>query len=1423
MPVFCNRPSCEHRSPGPLATPPKEPKAFPLFSIHNENSSEDPHHRLFTVSRLAGPQCPDNLLIKKSLFLIFCFAASAFQSHAVDVSVNLTRSGAPSETGFTNWETGDNSLPSDLSIAGLTLSAPITGINAGTTLRSINRGGNDGYGGTLSNLTQTWWGQRQSSTGPGGYITIDISGLSAGTYTFTSWHLDHEDQTGGMTIDFSDNDGSSFSTVVPSFDLLNYAGGGSVPVPADNAAAPYAATFDLVSTGADVQIRFRNNASTNSSTAFALVNGFSITGGGSGNAAPVFTSDPITGADATEDSPYVGTLAGTATDADDDPIVYAKVDGPAWLSVAGDGTLGGTPTNAHVGANSFTVSASDGIAPATQATLEITVINTNDAPVFAFELIYGNNGRAGVAYAGTLADYASDDEGDILTFAKVSGPAWLSVAGDGSLTGTPQIGDLGSNDFIVSVTDNIAPPVEATLRILITDTNAAPVFTADPIPGAGATQGVVYSGTLDGSATDSDGDPLAYAKVGGPAWLSVAGDGGLSGTPGPGDTGANAFTVSVTDGIIATPVEAALNITVDPFTLPGGIVFVDAVEGSGGNTFATGGSPSDTSWIASQSGSEQVNFQWKKRAFGSSRTVFASYTTAADSQVELTTRVAPPVDGKYDIYVFFWDASGGSSNFWDIAAGLNSGLTSSDIYSFDGPGDTVSPVPASTLTFDPANEPTVMVESDRTLYAVRLGTVTVSGGSPITVYVDDLTNGSSGNRTWYDGIGYELLLDTDGDGFPDHYELLHTDPPSATALNREDDRDQDGIDNWDEFQNGTNPSLADTDGDGLLDGGNITVTSSDSRFTAWAAEGILFTDAGAQRTFRGEAPMGTDPLNPDTDGDGLSDGVETDTGIFVDAGNTGTDPLNPDTDGDGIPDGIEVANATDPMDATDPIAQPAGTPLQIAPDGVWTWFNDERAIWHLGKLYAGYVKKNGKVGISRFDPATLATTHAELSGFTQVDDHNNPSITVLPDNRLMVVYSLHNGSAFRRISNVTEPATISDWGNEISTYGTSYANTYRLTGESNRIYHFSRAINWNPTLTISDDNGATFGPQIHFIATGSGSKRPYPKYVSNGTDRIDLIYTDGHPRNENNSIYHLFYQGGNFMKTDGSLLKAIGDLPILHDSGERGTEVYTYSSAAWGPEDGPDDWIPNGRGWTWDICYGNDGHPACAFQVQLDDVTGSGWNHDRIYYYYARWTGTGWQRRFIAHGGRGIYSSEDDYGGGMAIDPDHPNVVYISTNAADPFNLGDLSNVPVAANDRYEIWQGTTTDGGLTFSWQPITVGSASDNLRPIVPKNHGYDRSVVWFRGNYTSYTNYNTEVVGIFQNQLRLLDHDVAPGGGLLRWTSSPGKNYRIMGSVDLQGFPHEVVIDIDSQGAETSQAFPIPAPLSGSPRAFFRVEEQ
>jgi hypothetical protein len=126
-----------------------------------------------------------------------------------------------------------------------------------------------------------------------------------------------------------------------------------------------------------------------------------------------------------------------------------------------------------------------------------------------------------------------------------------------------------------------------------------------------------------------------------------------------------------------------------------------------------------------------------------------------------------------------------------------------------------------------------------------------------------------------------LVADTDGDGLLDGIE----------------DADGDGA----LGERETDPSDADTDGDGLSDGREALETFTNPR--------LADTDEGSVDD-GDELAQGTDPLNPaddtrgrDSDGDGLLDDLER---------LLGTDPNAADTDADGIEDGAEIA-AGDPL------------------------------------------------------------------------------------------------------------------------------------------------------------------------------------------------------------------------------------------------------------------------------------------------------------------------------------------------------------------------------------------------------------------------------------------------------------------------------------------------------------------------------
>ncbi|GMQ88581.1 MAG: hypothetical protein BMS9Abin09_0009 [Gammaproteobacteria bacterium] len=104
------------------------------------------------------------------------------------------------------------------------------------------------------------------------------------------------------------------------------------------------------------------------------------------------------------------------------------------------------------------------------------------------------------------------------------------------------------------------------------------------------------------------------------------------------------------------------------------------------------------------------------------------------------------------------------------------------------------------------------------------------------------------------------------------------------------DDDKDGLLNSLEAQLGTNPLLADTDGDGLVDGND------------------------------GFVPISALPGGVDTNGDGFVDGEQ----VFA------TNPLLADSDGDRLDDGLEAANGSDPLDAN---SWPALADGDIAPLG----------------------------------------------------------------------------------------------------------------------------------------------------------------------------------------------------------------------------------------------------------------------------------------------------------------------------------------------------------------------------------------------------------------------------------------------------------------------------------------------------------
>jgi hypothetical protein len=194
--------------------------------------------------------------------------------------------------------------------------------------------------------------------------------------------------------------------------------------------------------------------------------------------------------------------------------------------------------------------------------------------------------------------------------------------------------------------------------------------------------------------------------------------------------------------------------------------------------------------------------------------------------------------------------------------------------------------------------------------------------------------------------------DADGDGVSNYEEFRQgTDPLDANdpfiGGGTSADADNDGLTDAEERRVCTDPALADTDGDGIIDGmedadgdglGNYTEYTHGYSPVSGNDPLVSVTDPAADSDNDGitdgnEEENGTDPFDPnhpyvggenspDTDNDGLSDAVEaylcTDPNN-PDSDGDGTPDGEEDSDGDGIPDEDEVEEGFDPRDPNGPV------------------------------------------------------------------------------------------------------------------------------------------------------------------------------------------------------------------------------------------------------------------------------------------------------------------------------------------------------------------------------------------------------------------------------------------------------------------------------------------------------------------------
>jgi hypothetical protein len=278
----------------------------------------------------------------------------------------------------------------------------------------------------------------------------------------------------------------------------------------------------------------------------------------------------------------------------------------------------------------------------------------------------------------------------------------------------------------------------------------------------------------------------------------------------------------------------------------------------------------------------------------------------------------------------------------------------------------------------------------------------------------------------------------------------------------------------------------------------------------------------------------------------------------------------------------------------------------------------------------------------------------------------------------------------------------------------TYVNPVMLSEEDNRIYLFWRGIDNKPCFSFSDDLGQNWSKGRILILPDSiyPLRRPYLKVTSNNRDKIMFAFTDGHPRNENdNSIYYMYYKNGGLFNIMDDKIGEPGDVPVHPKDAS-----LVYNAVETG-----------NKAWIWDIAMDKNENPVLVYAKFYDDN-----NH---YYVYARWNGKTWIQDELVNSGKwfpdtpnDVVEPEPNYSGGICIDHENPENVYLS----------------VMRDSVFEIEKWRLTNKG-EWNKSSITAGSSKNNVRPfpIRGAGKGVSPQVLWMQNTkYIHYTDFLSSV---------------------------------------------------------------------------------
>lgn len=399
---------------------------------------------------------------------------------------------------------------------------------------------------------------------------------------------------------------------------------------------------------------------------------------------------------------------------------------------------------------------------------------------------------------------------------------------------------------------------------------------------------------------------------------------------------------------------------------------------------------------------------------------------------------------------------------------------------------------------------------------------------------------------------------------------------------------------------------------------------------------------------------------------------------------------------------------------------PNQTFTRLTATGAWSFFGDARSVAVQDKIFTGWTTMKGQVQVGEFDPASGQTKVVTLGPkLSDGDDHENPSLLVKSDGKIMAFYSPHSGRLYpkKRKSQLyyrttLRPADISGWtkaktlktNTSDGRLGYTYPNPVRLPGD--KIFLTWRGGNWLPAVATHD--GKRWSKARGMIYS-LHPRRPYVKTAEGRSGSVLIGFNQDNPRQTRTNTYFMRYvPGRGYYRANGRKITSAGSkVPA-----QRGDVV------AWNGQ--------NGRTWVMDVAEDPAGRPVVLYAA--------GDRHTEMYFFLARYEGGKWRRtRIVGHGFNGRSKIPKHYryypSAGASLDHQDPSVVHLSRAVGKRLRM------------RVETW--TLKDASsLVSGWNVTRRSPLKQNCFRPTDVRYGNVGDVAMLCGSYYSWLNFPTGV---------------------------------------------------------------------------------